>query len=300
MGMGQMLIATGLLMAAFAPFRPADTAAVSVADPPPKPVRVMSLNQCTDQLLLALLPPARITSVTWLSKDPGASLMWREAAQVGTNYGQSEEVIAQTPDLVITGDFTTPVTRAFLKRLGYPLIEVPAAHDFDDIRAITRRVGQAVGEPERAEALIARMDAILAAVTPLPTKLRVIGWNGGGYVQGEGTLFDAILAAAGARNAAAEADAVPYGTYDMEALIQLAPDVLIQSLTTIHEPTLRLDVARHPVTRAVYRGRTIALPAFYETCGTPESAAAVIALHAALKALTLQGISGPPIRTESS
>ena len=80
-----------------------------------KPVHVMSMNQCTDQLVLALLPPERIASVTWLSRDPDGSLMFREAARVDINHGMSEEVLRQKPDLVIAGAFTTPATRGLLK-----------------------------------------------------------------------------------------------------------------------------------------------------------------------------------------
>ncbi len=37
--------------------------------------RVMSLNLCADQLLLDLLPPARITSVTYLSRQRNESYL---------------------------------------------------------------------------------------------------------------------------------------------------------------------------------------------------------------------------------
>jgi len=35
------------------------------------PQRVMSLNLCADQLLLALLPEQRIVSLSWLSQTEG-------------------------------------------------------------------------------------------------------------------------------------------------------------------------------------------------------------------------------------
>ena len=47
----------------------------------------MSLNQCTDQIVLALLPKDRITSVTWLSRDPLTSRMAAQAREVGANFG---------------------------------------------------------------------------------------------------------------------------------------------------------------------------------------------------------------------
>jgi iron complex transport system substrate-binding protein len=37
------------------------------------PQHVMSLSMCTDDLLLELLPPERIASVTYYSRDPSNS-----------------------------------------------------------------------------------------------------------------------------------------------------------------------------------------------------------------------------------
>ena len=110
-----------------------------------KPMRVMSINQCADQILLAILPPSRIASVTWLSRAPGGSLMAAAAARVAVNHGQAEEVARARPDLIIAGAYTTPATRGLLKRLHYPLIEIGATESFDDIRRETRAISAAVG-----------------------------------------------------------------------------------------------------------------------------------------------------------
>ena len=170
-----------------------------------QPQRVMSLNMCTDQLLLDLLPPSRITSVTFLSHtSPNAELAAR-AAQVGINYGTAEEVLAQRPDLIVSGDASTPTTRAMLARTGYRLFEVPSADNFEEIRSITRNLGRVLGEQARADALIAQMDARLdALIRTMPeTKIRVVAWDGGGFVPGRGLLFNEILSIAGGINIAA-------------------------------------------------------------------------------------------------
>ncbi|MFD1959457.1 hypothetical protein ACFSHP_11000 [Novosphingobium panipatense] len=139
----------GLLLAALPVSVGSAERAGSSASHRPRPLRVMSMNQCADQLVLALLPPERIASVTWLSRDPDGSLMHREAQKVAINHGLSEEVVQQQPDLVVAGAFTTPATRMLLRRLGYPMIEVAHADSFDEIRTITRQVAAAVGEEAR-------------------------------------------------------------------------------------------------------------------------------------------------------
>ncbi|WBO21491.1 ABC transporter substrate-binding protein [Sphingomonas abietis] len=238
-----------------------------------KPWRVMSLNQCTDQLVLALLPPDRIASVTWLSRDPETSVMAKAAMRVGINHGGAEEVVRQKPDLVIVGSFTTPATTAMLRRLGYPILEVPEAMSFADIRSATRQVAAAVGEPARGEALIAHMDAGLAALARETVRpVRVAAWDGAGFSAEKGSLYDAVLGAAGAINLADEPPASSYGAPDAEVLLAAAPELLLQGAPGSGHPGLRDDVAHHPLVRRYWADRTVAVRPSVYFCGTPFAA----------------------------
>ena len=125
------------------------------------PQHVMSLSMCTDALLLELLPLNRIASITYLSREPSNSFLWPQAAKVPINYGSAEEVFAEKPDFVLAGTYTTPATRSLLKKVGIPMLEVPPANNFEEIRATTRRVAHALGRDAVAEELIAKMDGTL-------------------------------------------------------------------------------------------------------------------------------------------
>ena len=159
------------------------------------PRRIMSLSLCTDQLLLQLVSKDRITSVTYLSRSSEYSYLSAEAEAVPINYGSSEEVLHERPDLVLAGTFAAAPTRMLLKRIGVSLVEVPPAESFDQIRANTRLVARTVGAEEKGEALIADMDATLAELVRTAPARRIIvaGWDGVGNVPAKGTLFDAIL-----------------------------------------------------------------------------------------------------------
>ncbi|WP_088182793.1 ABC transporter substrate-binding protein [Sphingobium sp. Z007] len=252
---------------------------------PAQPGRVMSMNQCTDQLVLALLPPERIASVTWLSRNPGGSLMADQAKRVGVNHGLAEEIIRQKPDLVVAGSFTTPATRGLLKRLGFPMIEVGAANNFAEIRTITRQVAMAVGEQARGEALIVRMDAQLNAIPKGPRRpIRVAAWDGSGFNAARGTLYDAILHAAGAENVANQPPALTYGAPDAEVLLKTAPALLVQGMPTDEKPGLRANLARHPLVRQYWAGaRTVHIRQAWYICGTPMVGDAVLALQGQLR-----------------
>jgi iron complex transport system substrate-binding protein len=248
------------------------------------PRHVMSLSMCTDDLLLELLPPERIASITYYSRDPSNSLLWPQAATVPINYGTVEEVLAQQPDLILAGTYTTPAARAVLKKLHMPLIEVAPAADFEQIRSVTRRVAHALDRDVVGETLIAKMDLTLrelAASKPRQA-IRVAGWGEGGAIPGKGTMFDAILTAAGGTNIAAASGA--FTSFDVEQLIDAHPDVLAYSSNSADTPGLNTEIALHPLILKLFAGRRITYPGALYSCGVLESADAAVALRAALLA----------------
>ncbi|WP_246350752.1 ABC transporter substrate-binding protein [Sphingobium boeckii] len=281
--------ASGVLIAMLAAALPISIGSAArfpgIPAPTAKPLRVMSMNQCTDQLVLALLPPERIASVTWLARDAEGSLMAAEAMRVGVNHGLAEDVLRQKPDLVVAGDFSTPATRGLLKRMGYPIIEVPHASSFEDIRKITRQVAQAVGEKARGEMLLARMDRQLAALADHPRPLlRVAAWDGAGFNASKGSLYNAVLEAARAVNVANTPPASGYGAPDAEVLLAAAPALLVQGQRVFRRPGLRDNLSRHWLVRRYWDGdRTLTIRQAYYVCGTPFVADAALQLQKELR-----------------
>lgn len=263
-----LFLATGQGMAA-----PTSSASV--------PHRIMSLKICTDELLMDLVAPSRIASVTFLSQENAALRLWPQAARIPTNHNSPEEVLATKPDLVLTDSFTSPTMRVLLAKSGARVVEVAPAENFDQIRIVTRLVGQAVGEPAKAEALIAQMDRTLhdLAANKPARPFRVMGWGGGGFVPGRATLFNAVLEAAGGVDIAAED-----GYYDVEGLIAAKPDILAYGDDYIDTPSLRVDQNNHPLLLKLYGKRRIVYPAAYLNCGLPESAAAAASLRRQMQA----------------
>ncbi len=248
----------------------------------------MSLNQCADQLVLSLLPPGRIASVTYRAGVGAVSPeIAAKAKGVAVNHGLAEEVAAQAPDLIVGGLYTTPAARRLARKAGVPVIDLDAAESFADIRRITRQVAVAVGEPTRGEALIAAMDAELAelARTAPVRPLAVIAWNGSGRVPGGRSLFNDILTAAGAVNLAAS-DARFETSFDLEQLLALRPqpDLLLYGAAAVTAPGPQGEAARHPVLARAYGDRRIAYPEAAYQCGAPQAAQAARALRQAMLA----------------
>ncbi|WP_375397120.1 ABC transporter substrate-binding protein [uncultured Sphingomonas sp.] len=241
------------------------------------PMRVMSMNQCTDQLVLALLPPSRIASVTWLSRDPRYSAMVGAARRVAINRGAVEEVIATRPDLIVSDAFSNPAGRALLERLRQPLLSIADAEDIAAIRRNVRDLAAALGVPRRGAALIARMDRQMSAFAAAPP-IRVAVWGRDGMR--ESPLLATVIAAAGL------VDVTPAtGPADIEALLRAAPDFLIEGGGDNGGASLGDERRDHVLVRRRWpSSRILRVPARDTICGTPAIGDAAMALRAQVRA----------------
>jgi iron complex transport system substrate-binding protein len=244
-----------------------------------QPQRIVSLNLCIDQILVDLVPRARIAAVTHLAADPAVSAAPEKLRGLPVTHGAAEDVLARNPDLVLAGQYTTPATVDLLRRLALNVVIVPLPQDYDGVRAVVRQIASAVGEVDRGAAIIANFDRRLksasatAANEPRPVALV---YQVNNYVSGGGTLVDAALKTAGFNNGA---DAFPGDTRGQVALESIAaapPDVLILSAKPDDYATAVADNLRHPVLAKIMTGhRTAVLPWSLWLCGTPAIADAV-------------------------
>jgi iron complex transport system substrate-binding protein len=273
------LVALSLLLTASAPG-------------PRKPQRIMSMMQCNDLMVLALVPRERISSITYLAHAPAEAIMPGRDRGVPINHGSAEEILRQKPDLILTGTFSTPVARRLAKEVGAPIVEIQPVNSFADIRTMTRTIGRAVGEPARAEAMIARMDATLRelAAKPPARTVTVAAWSGSGSVPGRGTLTDEIIRVAGGINVAAKLPDARYGSFDVEELLAARPDAILQGANSWNGASLNAARAAHPVVQRLYRGRQITFPDALYTCGLPQTAEAARDLRRALLAIPAGGV----------
>ena len=81
------------------------------------PTRVVSINLCSDQLLLMLARPGQIASVSRLALEPNSSYMASEAARYPVNDAKLEQLLLLEPDLILAEGFTSPSFVRLLKHL---------------------------------------------------------------------------------------------------------------------------------------------------------------------------------------
>ncbi len=247
-----------------------------------KPERIVSMNLCTDQLVMLLADRERIASVSFLAADPHVSALAGEVGGLRLNHGLAEEIMLMNPDLVISGTFTTRPTVFLLRKLGYPVVEVPVASSLDDIRSNIRAVAEAIGELARGEAMIAAFDSKLpplAAARAGPRPMAVLYWANG-YTSGQDTLVNAAVEAAGFRTLGRELGLAGTSQLPLETLLAAKPDILILGRDR-DEPALATETFWHPALQRAFATRPrISVPDHLWVCGTPFIADAIARLAA--------------------
>lgn len=226
--------------------------------------RVMSLDSCADQYVLALAPRETIVGLSYRAQAPD-SYMRAAARGLPRRRATVESLVSVRPDVVVRywgGDARLVST---LERRGVRAVRIDDAADFEGVRTNVRRVAQALDRRAAGEALIARMDAQLASASG--------AWNGqsalyltpGGYTAGSGTLIDAMLRAAGLSNAARGPFFSPAS---LEALVLTPPRAVVLGFFDLTRAGAdRWGPGRHAALAKATRERTIAsLPAAVAGC----------------------------------
>lgn len=248
------------------------------------PSRIVSINLCTDQLLLMLARPDQIASISYLALEPFSSFMARKAAEFPVNHVDTEELLMLKPDLILAGSFSDRSVVSLLQRLGYPVELFKTTESLEDIRDNINRMARLVGNPSKAELLISEMDRRIEAVRvkqhgPRP---KALFYQPRGYTSGKGTLQDLALNLAGWRNISAELGIQGYGSIDLEPLILAKPDRIFTSSYAPGTRSLAQQRLRHPALLRMMDGerpREIAYK--YWICGGPMIAEAIEQLDAA-------------------
>ena len=216
------------------------------------PQRVVSMNVCTDQLAMLVARPGQLLSVSYLARDAGTSAMAKEANAYAVNHGLAEEIFLLKPDLVLAGTYTTHTTVSLLRRLGFRVEEFQSEASFEDVRANIIRMGELLGNPERAKALVTGMDAEIAALETARTlRLRTALTFANSYTSGSGTLVSEVVKRAGLVNIAETLGVAGTARLPLELLVLSDPELMAGGLSGVRGPALAEQNFAHPAYRTL-------------------------------------------------
>jgi iron complex transport system substrate-binding protein len=236
--------------------------AVGAADAAPP--RVLSLGQCSDQYVLALAPRSSIVGLSPRVGDRDSYLRTLSAG-LPRRRPSIEAVLAARPEVVVVwwiGD--ERLARALVRR-RIRVVHIDDASDFGGVRVNIRRVAAALDRTPQGEALIARMDAQLAAGKGAWGGRSALYLTSAGFTTGSGTLVDAIMTGAGLKNAA---PGPGYRSVSLERLIVHPPGGFVLGFFDAFGLTQQeWGPGRNSVLQRLIRGRTIGqLPASESGC----------------------------------
>ena len=243
--------------------------AASTAPPakaPAVPQRIVSINLCADQLVLALADRSQISGLTHNATDTEMSGEAAKARGLPLLSNSAEQILAIEPDLIVGMPASRSAALRALPEQSYPLLDLDTANTLDEIYASIRQTAVAVGHPERGTALIARMQSELAGL-PKPGKGRVAAYyQRRGYMTGTGTLIDELMARVGLVNLAGKLGKPPLSQLSLEEMVAAQPDYLIVESATDKVTDQGSEMLHHPALKDIPR---ISVPQAWTVCGSP-------------------------------
>ena len=232
------------------------------------PRRIVSTNVCADQLVLALADRAQIAGLSRNAADPALSAAATRARGLPIVLDSAEMLLVARPDMIVAMPGQHGGALAAIGAGRAQLVDLPSAETYAAIVAQLRQVGDAVGRPARAEALIRRMDARLSALPVRPGRGRVAAYyQRRGYLTGTGTLVDELIGRAGLVNLATRLGKPVLSQLSIEELVAARPDFLILESDSAAVTDQGTEMLVHPALRHIPR---LWLPQKWTVCGTPE------------------------------
>lgn len=216
--------------------------------------RVMSLDSCADQYVLALAPRAAIVGVSPRADAPD-SFLRDKVSGLPKRRTTLEAVLGARPDVVIRQWGGDARLTAALNRRGVRTVSLGDAMDFDGVRTNVRQVALVLNRQAEGKALLARMDADLARAAGAGKGRGAFYLTPGGYTAGPNTMIDAMLRAAGFANASAQ----PYfAPAPLEQMVMNPPKAVVLGFFDLTRAGAdRWGPGRHAALRKTTRGRVI-------------------------------------------
>jgi iron complex transport system substrate-binding protein len=267
-----------MLVCGAAPAAAPNLAARKLTSPPQ---RIVSLNLCADQLVMAFADRDQIAGLTRYAGDPQMSAAAATSRGLPILRGSAEEIIAINPDLVIGMPARRSPAIAVLKSHKYPALDLKSPDSYAAIQRSIRQVASAVGHPDRGEAMVARMDREMAGLPRSRRPAVAAYYQRRGYLTGTGTLVDDLMKRVGVTNLAGKLKRPALSQISLEELAAAKPNFLIVDTATDKVVDEGTAMMHHPVLSGILR---IGIPQAWTVCGGPAYVKAARALVAGINA----------------
>jgi iron complex transport system substrate-binding protein len=251
-----------------------------------EPRRIVSLNLCADQMLLALADRDQIASLSPLAKDPALSFLADRVGSLPVNGGKGEAILVSGADLVLTGTFGQQARTALLRRQGLAVVALDPWRSIEDGRRQIRMLAGRLGYPARGEGLIAAIDEALARSRDIvPESSSILTYYRRGYVPASDSLTGELLRHMGFRLHQDGLGLSRGGLARLEAIVMDPPDFLLMDEAAERAVDNGSALLVHPaLAAAVPSARRLSVAGRLTICGGPSLPAAIEALAREIRA----------------
>ena len=199
-----------------------------------EPHKISSKTLFTDEVLTAILPSERLSSITSLASDPNYSnIADRLPAGVAQLDFYVEPILNNFPDLVFAANWSEINKVTQLRQAGIQVYLVNTPFTLAAIEAEITKLGELLNRSTQAADLIANMQRDLAALAEQKAAIERQQWvaldyNSWGTASGANTTWQAILDGVGLINGTAAYEQGDFGQVAMskELIIEIDPDIL--------------------------------------------------------------------------
>lgn len=236
------------------------------------PARIVSLNPCLDTAVIHLADREQIAALSHWSGDPTTTTIYDMAKGIPLSQESAEEVILFKPDLVMTSRHSSLATRNALARLGIRTELFTEPQTVEESLAQVRRIAALIGQEDRGEAMVARIQEALAQAAPPPgaKPVTAVIFQRNGFSTGAKSLVGEMLERTGYVNVAARYGLKSWGNIPLEPIVADPPQALLAGRVEEGTPTWADRILRHPALAAAGpRMKRITFPDTLLYCGGP-------------------------------
>ncbi|GAA3402268.1 ABC transporter substrate-binding protein [Paenibacillus hodogayensis] len=209
---------------------------------PAKPMRIAALSLDAAEAVLELTGPERVSVIAKSAADPALAFQADKAARIRNQVTSAtsldpEQILSYNTDLLVLtkGHDKEKEADAVLRQAGIPMMSLDVWSTFDKMWSNFAALGKAVGEEEKAGAIVDDMKSALArtekavAGEPKPSVLVIspVGPGTGPYLIGSTNISSDIVEKAGGASMA-----VPMGVSrsvkaSMEQIVKADPEYIV-------------------------------------------------------------------------
>lgn len=236
------------------------------------PRRIVSLNPCIDVVLVHLADHASIGALSHFARQDQTSTIADVARSLPFTYESAEEIIDRSPDLVLASKHSGRATRQALQRVGISVETFGTPNSIAESIEMVQGIAKAIGQAERGDALIARIEAAISAASALAggRRIQTLVFQPRGLVAGKGTLVDDMLERTGFENVAARYGVDRWGSVPLERVIADPPELMLAPARSDTALTRAERVVSHPALQSIAsRMKRADFPEACLYCGGP-------------------------------